>query len=278
MRTTALRTGIVTAVLTMLVGWASPAAEPATRPAAATTGPGRTTNPEEFTQLKWDTGQKGRQIDLRQYKRTFNDDFKAMDIVKDDSAPGPGAVWFSPGHGAFRTNAPLRADGPFTLVDDGVRLRVDRAGNKWLGACMATVNTKGQGFAQLYGYFEATIRYDYTASGTGFWGAFWAKSQKDYFTDGTTTRTEIGFNEFYGDDGYHASVHLWAAAKPQPRETITRHIFSSGFKDKLGPDVFKNLKVDGAVKGFHAYGGEITPQWVIIYFDRKELGRFPTME
>ena len=31
------------------------------------------------------------------------------------------------------------------------------------------------------------------------------------------------------------------------------------------------------VKGCHRYGGEITPQWVIMYFDRKEMARFPTM-
>ena len=236
-----------------------------------------TTDPEAFAQLKWDASRKGRPLDLSQYKRTFQDDFKRLDIVKEDSAPGPGAVWFSPGHGDFRTRAPLRQDGPFALVDDGLRMRVDKAGQRWRGACMATVNTRGEGFAQQYGYFEATIRYDYAPPGKGIWGAFWAKSQKDYFTDGTTTRTEIDFNEFYGDDGYHATVHLWAAAKPQPGATILKHIFASGLKGKLAPTLFQGLKEDGVVRGFHVYGGEVTPEWVIMYFDRKELGRFPTM-
>lgn len=98
--------------------------------------------------------------------------------------------------------------------------------------------------------------------------------------DPTPPRTEIDFNEFYGDDGYHATVHLWAAAKQQPGETVTKHIMASGFKHKIGRDVFKDLKAQGGgtVRGFHTYGGEITPQWTIMYFDRKELGRFPTME
>ncbi len=234
-----------------------------------------TTNMEHFQSLKWDVSQQGREIDLSQYKRTFNDDFKTMDIVKDDRDPGPGAVWFSPGHGAFKAIAPLRADGPFKLVEDGVRLRLEKVGNKVLGACMTSVNTKGQGFAQQYGYFEMTAQYDYT--GEGIWAGFWLKSQCDYFNNGTTTRTEIDANEFYGDDGYHPSVHLWPAAKLAPDATITKHIFSSGYKQKVAPDLFKKLKVNGVVKGFHSYGCEITPEWVIMYFDRKELGRFPTM-
>lgn len=232
---------------------------------------------EQFLALKWDLSQKGREIDLGRYKRTFNDDFTNVNIVKDDSDPGADAVWFSPGHGAFKATSPLRKDGPFKPVDDGLRVRVEKVGQRWLGACMQTVNTKGQGFAQQYGYFEMTARYDYTPPADGLWGAFWLKSQCDYSTGGTTTRTEIDINEFYGDGSYHATVHLWPAAHLAPDATITKHVFCSGLKHKVGPGVFEKLKVNGVVSGFHTYGGEITPQWVIMYFDRKELGRFPTM-
>ena len=282
MRTTAVHAGSLITALTLMSGWAV-AADQAVGPSIATepTGQSRTTQPEQFAQLRWDLSQKGREIDLSQYKQTFHDDFKAMDIVKDDSPPGPGAVWFSPGHGAFKTNSPLRANGPFTLVDDGVRLRVEKVGKRWLGACMTTVNTKGEGFAQQYGYFEMTAEYNYAPpgpKGSRIWGAFWLKSQCDYFNNGTTTRTEMDINEFYGDDGYHATGHLWPAAHLSPGATITKHIFSSGYKNKMAPELFKNLKVDGVVRGFHRYGGEITPQWVLMYFDRQEVARFPTME
>lgn len=237
----------------------------------------RTTDPAAFARVKWDNSRQGRPLDLTRYQRTFNDDFKTMNIVKEGSAPGPGAVWFAPGHGAYRRDCPLREDGPFQLVEDGLRMRLEKIGKRWKGACMTTVNTRGEGFAQQYGYFEAAIRYDYAGAGTGIWGAFWAKSQRDYVTTGTTTRTEIDFNEFYGDNGYHATVHLWPAAKPQPGETILKHLFASGQKHQLAGELFKNLKVDDKVRGFHIYGGEITPEWVVMYFDRKEVGRFPTM-
>lgn len=232
---------------------------------------------EKWESLSWDTSQKGREIDLSQYKRTFNDDFKTMDVVKQDADPSTG-TWFSPGHGAFQTNAPLRKDGPFKLVEEGLRLRLEKMPNeRWLGACMQTVNTKGQGFAQKYGYFEMTAKYTYTSGGKGIWGAFWLKSQDDYF-DKTKTRTEIDINEFYGDKGYHATTHLWPAAILSPNSTITKHVGKSGFKEKMGRDVFTPHMVDGVVQGFHSYGGEITPQWVIMYFDRKELARFPMVD
>ncbi len=238
----------------------------------------KTTDPNVFKQIRWDTSHAGREIDLGGYRKTFNDDFNQLHIVHEDEPPGRYAAWFSPGHGAYRTNSPLRKDGPFALVDEGLRMRVQRKGNRWYGACMTTVNTKGQGFAQKYGYFEATIRYDY--EGDGIWGAFWAKSLKDYYTKGTTTRTEIDFNEFYGDDSYHATVHLWAARKQQSGETVTKTISASGHRQGIARELFKPLKEQGggAVKGFHQYGGEITPEWVIMYFDRKEVARFPTME
>ncbi len=277
MKIAAVYVGRLMAVLMMIQGGASAVAQPV---ATAAAGQPRSTQPELFGQLTWDRGQSGREIDLSQYKRTFNDDFKTMDIVKDDGAPGPGAVWFAPGHGAFRKNAPLRADGPFKLVDDGVRLRVEKVGKRWLGASMTTVNTQGEGFAQQYGYFEMTAEYDYPSpgpKGSRIWGAFWLKSQCDYFNHGTATRAEIDINEFYGDDGYHVTGHLWPAAHLSPDATVTKHIFCSGYKNKVAPDLFKNLKVDGVVRGFHRYGGEITPQWVIMYFDRKEQARFPTM-
>ena len=37
----------------------------------------------------------------------------------------------------------------------------------------------------------------------------------------------------------------------------------------------KDLLTEGRLEGFHRYGAEITPEWVIFYLDRKELHRFP---
>ena len=55
-----------------------------------------TTDPEAFTQLKWDTSRKGRPLDLRQYKRNFQDDVKIDMIVKNVSAYQPTQPYSGP--------------------------------------------------------------------------------------------------------------------------------------------------------------------------------------
>ena len=178
MKTMALYVGSLMAILTTIYGWASAAARPADKPVAtAPTGQSRTTEPEQFAQLRWDLSQKGREIDLSQYKRTFNDDFKTMDIVKDNSDPGPGAVWFSPGHGASEKRT---AESGRALQAGGRRGSPPRREGRQAvaGACLTTVNTRGEGFAQQYGYFEMTAEYNYPPpgpKGSRIWGGVLAQ-------------------------------------------------------------------------------------------------------
>lgn len=240
-----------------------------------------TTTVEQFKSYQWDNSQQGRALDLSQYKRTFNDDFKTMDVVKDSTQAGEPGVWYAPGHTPFGVGhlGLPGPEGPFSIVDEGLKIQVEKKERtgQWQGACMQTVNRYGEGFAQKYGYFEMTARYDYMRN-SQLWGAFWLKSQEDY-TDKTRTRAEIDINEFYGDRGYHATVHLWPAARRRTNATITKHIQASAFKQShYNRHLFEDKMEDGLLKGFHTYGGEITPKWVIIYFDRKEVGRFPTVE
>ena len=280
MKTRTVYAGSLMAVLTMLPGWAT--AHAADQSAAtAPTGRSRTTTPEQFAQLRWDISQKGREIDLSRYKRTFQDDFKTLDIVKDnsDSRPRGGVVLPGPRRlqdqrapesgralqAGRRRSSPPRREGRKTVA----RRLHDHREHPRRGLCPAVRLFRDDGRVQLPSPGPERI---------ADLGAFWLKSQCDYFNNGTTTRTEIDINEFYGDDGYHVTGHLWPAAQLSPDATITKHIFCSGHKNKIAPHLFKNLKVDGVVKGFHCYGGEVTPQWVIMYFDRKELARFPTME
>jgi beta-glucanase (GH16 family) len=139
------------------------------------------------------------------------------------------------------------------------------------------VNNQGKGFAQQYGYFEMTA--SFPSPGKGLWAGFWLKSQEDYAAWGKTiTRTEIDVVEFYGDNGYHATTHLWPAAKLAADATITTRVGHSSFGEKASSHFFEHVKVNGVVQRFHSYGGEVTPEWVIIYFDRKEVCRIAMVE
>jgi len=229
------------------------------------------TTPEEFKALHWDKSFQGRQLDLSRYKPTFIDHFDKMDIT----AEGGTGPWFAPGHSTFGAGKflPPGTNGPFFIQNGNLILRADKTVNpdgnfKWTAACMQTVDpTTGHGFAQQYGYFEMKAKFP---SGTGGWPALWLLSQNGYL-DKTKPRGEIDIVEWYGGDakGIHTTGHIWPAAERKPEDPVQKEI-GSGLYTNIG-----SLLKDGKLEGFHTYGAELTPEWVIYYFDRQEVGRFP---
>ena len=224
------------------------------------------TTSEAFYGLKWDVAHAGQPLKLDWYRLTFHDDFDRLNVTPDGSK-GP---WFAPVHGPFGAAKflPPGRDGPFSIVDNALAIRADKVNGKWRSGLMQTVDSKGRGFAQRYGYFEMRAKFP---PGRGTWPAFWLLSQNGC-TDNTATRTEIDVVEWYGGDpkGHHASVHLWPARQPKPG-AITKHVFKSQYCN------LKAVLADGQLAGWHTYGAEVTPEWVIVYFDQKELGRYPTL-
>src|SRR5882757_2380354 len=106
-------------------------------------------------------------------------------------------------------------------------------------------------------------------SGPGTWPAFWILSQNG-FLDKTATRTEIDAIEWYGDDpkGLHSTIHLWPALHPKP-DSIPKHLFRSTYYNLMKYPTDPPQLTDGKLEGFHSYGAEITPDWVVVYFDRR---------
>lgn len=224
------------------------------------------TTEEEFKALAWDKSHAGTPLDLGKYKQTFRDEFKTLSVTPDGGA-GP---WYAPIHSTFGvgTFLPPSQTGPFLTGPEGMTIRALKTNGKWSTGSMQTVDKKGHGFAQQYGYFEASIKFP---PGKGGWPAFWLLSQNGFF-DRRAVRTEIDVVEWYGGDpkGHHASVHLWPAAE-HSAEQIQKHLGRSNYYN------MKSLLTDGQLPGFHTYGAEVNPDWVIIYFDKKEIARFKTL-
>lgn len=211
---------------------------------------------------KWDDTRKGTPLNLDGYRISFQDEFNTLRVTADGGA-GP---WFAPihsPHGQAAIYDEPRPDGPFTVSKGVLRIRATKDGaGRWHSGNMQTVDARGQGFAQQYGYFEMRAKFPGEAAA---WSAFWLLSQNG-FLDKTASRVEIDAIEFYGADkpGHHASVHFWPAEKPRPG-ALTKHWYKSDY-----------VKLEGMTEAFHTYGVLVTPKWVIVYFDRKELTRFPT--
>ena len=243
-------------------------------------------------------------LDISTYDLAWSDDFNTLAVTKASGAgpwytnvmPFQGGLAQTVGIGDPRYPVYFQSNGILTLRAAKLYLpangeatttvttkpALDGKGvQRWVGGHMQTVNAKGQGFALQDGYFEARMK---VPNVRGAWPAFWIKSINKW-TDyppnggaGTQTTTEIDVIEHYGPDdqggsGHHHTVHLWPAPKPPAGTTpISLHRGDYyGIKDAAGKQI--NLGLD-----WHAYGVQLTPDWIIICLDRKELARFPRLE
>jgi len=212
-----------------------------------------------------DESQAGRSLDLTGAVLTFADEFDRPSITGPDG-DGP---WFAPIHGGFGKAEFLPhhpSEGPFFFDDGVLTIRLAKRDGRWTSGIIQSVNAEGDGFAQRYGYFEMRAKFP---KGNGTWPGFWLKTVNQ-FTDRSHTRAEIDIIEAYGGNdwsGYHATVHLWPARRPRP-EQLQKHWWQ-GCYERVEGDMF-----DGE---WHLYGGEIGPEWVTIYYERREVGRFPAL-
>lgn len=207
-------------------------------------------------------------LDLTGYRLTFSDEFDRADIAPD----GGHAHWYAPVHKSFGEARfePPGPGGPFRIVHNGplglggaalaITAVKDRDG--WRSGLIQTLDGRGEGFAQKYGYFEMRAK---VPRGQATWPAFWLLTRNG-LTDATVTRGEIDVLEQYGSapEKIHSSVHLWPA-EARNAGGLPGHWYKS-----------EKVVVGDMSSAFHRYGALISPEWVITYYDGRELARFPT--
>ncbi len=201
----------------------------------------------------WTEQFAGSKLNLSDFKLSFSDDFNSLDVVPNN---GEGK-WFAParaGFGAAKFMAPTGASNPFSVSNGQLTINMKKVDGAWQSGTMQTVNSAGEGFAQEYGYFEMRAAFH---GGKGAWPAFWLLPQ-----DTTVTRPEVDIVEAYGGDpdGHHQAVHL---------RTSQTHAWESNYTGLAGS------MFDGT---FHTYGARITTDWITVFYDGKELSRFPMSE
>ena len=152
---------------------------------------------------------------------------------------------------------------------------------KWHSGAFASVNSNGYGRTWMYPYAEIRMKIGESDTGNvrGIWPAFWLKSL-NFYTNRSETNLEYDIYEGYGSSGnpsqHHAAIHNWAAARLIPgrlasdRETSNVYGLERQGTAQWHEDI--NL-FDGA---YHTYATKVTPEWVINYFDGREMHRFPT--
>ena len=222
----------------------------------------------DWASAEWDGSHKGQPLDLTGYKKTFEDNFNSLSTITDGvTGSGP---WYAPARpdtSLAQFLSPLQSPVTFSIDTPGMlTITMQKVDTSWYSGHIQTVNNIGEGFAQRYGYFEARMAFEKAVS----WPAFWLYTPQTDEGPGQA-RAEIDVIEAYGDndyDGYHMAVH---------RRDLQSHVYKGNYS---GLSSTQNMAIwgwndmfDGQ---FHRYGCMVTPNWIIIYLDGKELSRFPT--
>ena len=197
-------------------------------------------------------------LSLDGYRLTFAEEF---DGKLDVSAWGPGTRWIAhtPYAGDFGDArfADPEPGFPFTIEDGVLRIEAANDGSGWRAGLLSSVDPKGDGFSQQYGYFEMRAK---LPRGEGTWPAFWLLGQPK-LKDKSLTNIEIDVVEQYGvhPTALHTTVHLWYA------------------DGKHWADGRPSI-VQGMTDDFHTYGVMVTEADMIFYYDGVELRRVKTPE
>src|SRR5260370_15561477 len=148
------------------------------------------------------------------YQLKFSQDFAAMTNYSQlsVSAQGPcglgGTTWMAHkprGGDWFTFIDPASANNPFNVGNGCLAIRVAVRGygdpSNWFsgysGGLLSSVDNRGRGFAQKYGYFECSVQ---TPAGANTWPAFWLLSSPS-LTNASLTTAELDVIESYGKWG-----------------------------------------------------------------------------
>lgn len=164
---------------------------------------------------------------------------------------------------------------PFALTPEGLTIRVQKDGHDpnhgfagYSGGLLSSMDGKGKGFAQQYGYFEASMR---MPGGTNTWPAFWLLDAPSLTDKALPDGSEIDVTESYGNWG------TGAGNKPPGNpnfNTTSWHRWGHNGNPGAGGGSFGENP--GMTTGFHTYGVDMEPDFITWYYDRRQVWKLPT--
>jgi hypothetical protein len=196
-------------------------------------------------------------LKLDAFKLTWSDEFSDLSV----SSRGPGTRWIA--HTPSNTDfgdarfADPKDGVPFSVENGILRIEAAKEGNRWRAGLLSSVDPKGDGFSQKYGYFEMRSKFP---KGPGMWPAFWLLGVPA-LKNRSLQQIEVDVVEQYGamPNALCMTLHLW------------------GPGDKHWGEGDASM-VQGMTDDFHNYGVLIEEKEIVWYFDGIELWRQKTPE
>ena len=204
---------------------------------------------------QWITSSAGAALNRTGLTQTFASEWAGAST--DITADGGGGPWYIDDHvyGVAQWQGVGGIGSTFIASGGALTIRLQNPGAAWTCGGIRTVNAAGAGFAQARGLFEARMR---MPAGVGSWPAFWLIGANKISSPGSMY-AEVDVVEAYGDAPAtygSVSVHKWAPG----------YHWVVGFTDPAPADVRAQ---------FNTYGIEVTPDWIIAYFNDVERARYP---
>ncbi|QHN04024.1 family 16 glycosylhydrolase [Granulicella sp. WH15] len=188
------------------------------------------------------------------YHLTFDDEFQSLSI---SDTNGAGTKWYThtiqccmsdTSNPSTPTYMAGINDGagknPYSLIPgQGLDIRLQKTNGAWYSGVLATVDGKGAGFSQKYGYFEMRAKFP---AGLGTWPAFWFMNPS-HLSQGVPAG-ELDFVEAYmfAPTLINTTLHDW------------------GTGTQLA---YHQSQVANMATAFHTYGMLWTASNITFYFD-----------
>jgi glycosyl hydrolase family 16 len=215
------------------------------------------------------------------YRLKFVQDFTALtSLAVDPDTMTPGSLWIAhkPGGGDWFTFIdPVGDFHPFGIGDGKLTIRCARRGygdpNDWFGGYsggfLSSMDGRGAGFAQEYGYFECSM---WCPGGPNTWPAFWLLDAPS-LTTATDYAAEIDVTESYGNFG--TGPNQIPPGNPN-QDGVTWHNWGRGANPTTAKGIFV-AEPGRMTTGYHRYGVDIEPDVTAWYFDRVKVWQQPTL-
>jgi beta-glucanase (GH16 family) len=214
------------------------------------------------------------------YQMVWDQNFSAMTTQSQlnavaGSSMGTGTwVCHTPWNGDWFPFAdPTGTTNPFSVGNGYLDIRVQQNASTsngfdgYTGGLLCSMDKYANGFAQKYGYFEASMK---TPGGANTWPAFWLCSNA--IANGNSA--ELDVTESYGNWG--AGKNNSPAGNPNYTEATWHQWLGAGGQNSNGASEL--VSNPGLTAGYHTYGVDVEPTGISWYVDRQKFWTSPIFD